>query len=526
MITAKPATVRGALINNFAGVRIDGTNATIVGSMPGEFMADRNNITRVWMDHGAWPLLTLKLYMEQTGDIGILLSQQSYFRDRQFSRSFRKDDAWSESRGRKLKDKAGRVYEGTLLEHILIQHLVQFFNVGEHNITRLESADWNDGLDMAFERGESVAFMSFYGGNLFLLADLLDVLARKKKLKKVALAREVLILLDSLSGKKVNYERPAAKRELLFDRYFKAVEPFISGKKVQVSIDELTNDLRLKAAWIFQNIRKKEKITIGDRSWFNGYYDNKGRRVEGKRDGRVRMTLTGQVFAIMSGMATEEDIRQIVRAVNVYLKNKDLGGIRLNTDFGLRHYLDLGRAFGFAYGTKENGSFFSHMTVMYAYALYKRGFAREGYNVLQSIYRMCRDGEKARIYSGVPEYFDPEGRGMYPYLTGSASWLVMTKLTQAFGIRGQYGDLALFPKLVKEEFDKAGRARADCSFAGKKISVIYINPQGLDAGRYNIKEIFLNKKKIQFFLSEEGAVIDRKRILQTAGTCRLHVLFA
>jgi len=30
--------------DNFAGVRIDGSNATIVGRQPGEFKADRNNI--------------------------------------------------------------------------------------------------------------------------------------------------------------------------------------------------------------------------------------------------------------------------------------------------------------------------------------------------------------------------------------------------------------------------------------------------------------------------------------------------
>ena len=35
--------------------------------------------------------------------------------------------------------------------------------------------------------------------------------------------------------------------------------------------------------------------------------------------------------------------------------------------------------FGFAYGEKENGAVFSHMTVMFANALYRRGFAKEGW---------------------------------------------------------------------------------------------------------------------------------------------------
>ncbi len=57
------------LLNNFAGIRVDGSNATIIGSKPGEFIADRNKIPRVWMDHGVWPFLTTQLYIDQTGDL-------------------------------------------------------------------------------------------------------------------------------------------------------------------------------------------------------------------------------------------------------------------------------------------------------------------------------------------------------------------------------------------------------------------------------------------------------------------------
>ena len=52
LLIMNPDGVRQMLLDNFAGVRIDGSNATIIGSKQGEFVADRNNITRVWMDHG------------------------------------------------------------------------------------------------------------------------------------------------------------------------------------------------------------------------------------------------------------------------------------------------------------------------------------------------------------------------------------------------------------------------------------------------------------------------------------------
>ena len=139
------------------------------------------------------------------------------------------------------------------------------------------------------------------------------------------------------------------------------------------------------------------------------------------------MTLTGQVFAIMGGIADNEQVGQITKAVDRYLKDPCIG-YRLNSNFG-EIQQNLGRAFGFAFGHKENGAMFSHMSVMYANALYKRGFVREGYEVLQSIYDLSNDFERPHV-SGYSRVHQREGRGMYPYLTGSASWLLLTMLTE------------------------------------------------------------------------------------------------
>jgi len=42
LVLNDPAKVRSALVNNFCGVKIDGSNATIIGKAAGEFVADRN----------------------------------------------------------------------------------------------------------------------------------------------------------------------------------------------------------------------------------------------------------------------------------------------------------------------------------------------------------------------------------------------------------------------------------------------------------------------------------------------------
>jgi cellobiose phosphorylase len=419
LILKDAAGMRGVFVNNFSGTRIDGSNATIIGKRRGEFIADRNNISRVWMDHGVWPLITLDLYLDKTKDINILFEETTYFRDRHLNRCGSVDSKWHSAKGNQLKDKNGRIVKGSILEHLLVQSLAPFFNVGPHNYIRLEGGDWNDGLDMAKEQGESVAFSSMYARNLLRLSELLIASGRKE----VLLAKELGTLL-----KKINYSNSNDKRRRLKE-YFAQTQPAPCGEKARFNAEKLAESLKEKAEGMMRQIREKEWLK--KEGFFNGYYDNKSRQVEGRKGKVLRMSLASQVFPIMSGVALDAQVRQIIKNVRRYLFDSKLKGFHLNTDFK-QEQPDLGRAFSFAYGEKENGAIFNHMAVMYAYALCKRGFIEEGQKVLYSIYNMATDTSKSKIYPCLPEYFNLEGRGMYSYLTGSASWFLLTLLTQVF----------------------------------------------------------------------------------------------
>ena len=481
LLMMNPTTVGEMLLNNYCGVRMDGSNATIIGSKPGEFVADRNNITRVWMDHGLWPYMTTELYIHQTGDTGLLFKDAVYFKDKQAGRGTVVDTEFSEKQGTKQLSADGKVYEGSVLEHILVQNLTAFYEVGEHNHMRLRGADWNDALDMAADRGESVAFTAAYAGNLDDLAILLTYVRDEKNVAEVEILEEMLPLIKD---NKEIYDDINGKTKLLSD-YCESVKHSVSGKKVKVSVTELIESLKSKALWIKEHLRKTEWLEEG---WFNSYYDNNGRRVEGtQEDGSVRMMLTGQVFSVMSGTATKEQIAKIAKSADKHLYFKERGGYALNTDF---HELktDLGRMFGFSYGQKENGAVFSHMTTMYGNALYKQGFAFEGYKALDTLYRQAVDVEASKIYPGIPEYFNATGRGMYHYLTGAASWYLLTVLTQMFGVKGHYGDMVLEPKLMAQQFDAKGEAGVKSLFGGRMYNVIFNNNSDADYGEYAIKD--------------------------------------
>jgi cellobiose phosphorylase len=514
LILSDPKPVREMLINNFSGVRIDGSNATIIGKNPGEFIADRNDIARVWMDHGVWPLLTLDLYIHETGDTDILFEEVSYFRDQHVFRSRACDKDYKASEGNKLRTVSGEVYKGSIFEHLIAQNLTQFFNVGEHNHLRLEGADWNDGLDMAKEFGESVAFSAMYAHNLKLLAELL---LRAGK-PDVEIAEELKILLG-----RIDYNDKKAKQKHL-DNYFYRVKSKVCGNKIKIDSALLAKNLQEKAEWLMRHIRKSEWLKEG---FFNGYYDNNKKRVEGKQAGSVRMTLTGQVFPIMAGAAEKRQINAILKSANKFLFDKKLGGYRLNTDFsrpsfktsggippkaGGQEQYNLGRAFSFVYGDKENGAFFNHMVVMYAFALYRRGFAQDGWEALSSIYKMAIDTRKSKIYPCLPEYFDGEGRGMYSYLTGSASWFVLTLLTETFGVKGKDGDLLIEPKLSPEQFKRASTISINRTFAGRKLYVSFTNRKKLGYTKYRIASATLDSKELSV-RDPKRLTISRKTLL-------------
>lgn len=487
LLIMNPDGVRQMLIDNFGGVRMDGSNATIIGTKQGEFIADRNNITRVWMDHGFWPLHTTKFYIDQTGDLCILLKENTYFKDRQEMRGTAVDESFSKEERPVLKDMQGNTAGGTVLEHLLVQNLTAFFETGAHNHMRLRGADWNDALDMAAQNGESVAFTAAYAQNLDTLAELIEALEEKKGMKLLEVAREMEILFVRDPEVFENSER---KREIL-NIYCRSCYPVISGQKTYLGVKGVTDCLRSMAAWIREHIRKTEWIADGDCGWFNSYYDNHSRQVEGVFENGVRMMLTGQVFTVMSGTASKDQVADIVKAADKYLYSEKAGGYRLNTDFG-EVKTDLGRMFGFAYGHKENGAVFSHMTTMFGNALYQRGFVKEGYRAIHSLYEQAVNFPVSRIYPGIPEYFNDRGRGMYNYLTGAASWMMMTVITRMFGARGSFGDLVLEPALLKEQFDENGRAGLTMNFGKKRWQILYTNAEHLDAGEYEIGEVYVN----------------------------------
>ena len=183
--------------------------------------------------------------------------------------------------------------------------------------------------------------------------------------------------------------------------------------------------------------------------------------------------------------------------------------------------MDLGRMFGFAFGHKENGAVFSHMATMFGNALYTRDEAEAGYKVLHSLYAHCNDFEKSKIYPGVPEYIDAKGRGVYHYLTGAASWLLVTVITQMFGIRGELGDLAFYPQLLPEQFNEEKKAGLSMIFADRSLKIVMTNEQLKKPDRYRVKRIVIDGSDYAF---TDGKPMIRREDIEALAADARHVI--
>lgn len=504
-----PSSARKEIVNNFAGVRIDGSNATIIGTKPGEFLADRNNVPRSWCDHGTWPAFVLDFYIHQSGDLDILFHKTTYWQDQFVHRSkvILKDNI--SSNNNKLTDYHGNTYLGSILEHIIIQQLSGFFNVGEHNILLLEGADWNDTYDMARDRGESVGFYAFYGKNLDRIANLLTKLY-EGGMREIVLFEEISLLIDS-AGNPIDYNSAEEKQKRL-KSFFKKVENGISGNKKRFNLSDVINDFKRKSRHIKNLINSSEWITLDDESGFyNSHYDNLGNKVDGVfENGYKQIDLTGQVMACMNHVADNSQLKGMHSAVNKLLKDDNSGGYHLCRPFPKLN-LNVGRLTGFMYGYKEHGSKWVQQNVMFAFGLLENDFVNEANDILNQVFDLCVDSKTSKIFPGMPSYFEPGDRGAYMWLTGSSAWLIFTLLTRQFGIRGKFGNLMINPKTDRSFFKKDNTMNISFRFRGKLFELEYKTDSKNSEEQYMVDKVFLNSKRVndghkspyEFIISKE-----------------------
>lgn len=325
--------------------------------------------------------------------------------------------------------------EGTLLEHLENNLRFCFNDVGEKGFPKIGHADWNDAIDAAGikHKGESVWLAQALVRSLKTLADLCEIMGE--------------------NGKKEEYLQMAK------------------------TMDERIN------------------FTGWDGEWYSRGFDDNGQVYGSKQDKEGKIFLNTQAWAVLSGVAREERLKQIVQSVDKYLNGPH--GLALFYPAFSSWVKRLGRISMFSEGTKENAAVFCHAATFMAVGYAMAGYGDKAYEAVRKI--MPNAQKDMDLYKTEPYVFaeylvGPEnpyryGEGAFTWITGSSGWNFMLATEWILGARRDFEGLRVDPCIPK----KWKRCSIRRPFRGDVYEIEIHNPSGKERG---VKQIFVDGNEI------------------------------
>ncbi|MDR3112466.1 MAG: hypothetical protein LBU55_04820 [Elusimicrobiota bacterium] len=448
-----PKGLQERTLKTLEGIRIDGTNATRFFARTKEFGSDK--INGLWCDHPYWTFQTVQILINFLGDYDFLFRDGiAYFRDAYRDRGETQDLNWTTGTIGNQKNQNDEIYKGTVIEHLLVQILTMFYDVGNNGLLKQKRADWNDAVDQV--KGENVTFTFGLALNCKEMADLLEKVCAKKDICEIEVFEELNELLNSDD----NNDDFKVRQDIL-KNYLDKINDKISGKKIKINISDILKNLRKKSELAIENANKK----AWNGYYYSGYIFDDGKSVdtifnqgsfskENPTSDDFEMFLMPQTWSLVSGGADKENFSNtVIKSVLKYLFDKGVGALKLNYPPYLSFDKKIGRITGFAAGTKENNAIFCHANLFFVWALLKREQADEAYKIFSGVNPLSHEQEIFRAGPWIPEYYvssdNPNiaGRGEYPILTGSAAWTRYLLQNFFFGVRGELDGLRIDPKL-------------------------------------------------------------------------------
>lgn len=497
-----PKGLEERTIKTLEGVRLDGTNATRFFARTKEFGSDEVN--GLWCDHPYWTAQTVMILINFLGDPKFLFKEGiGYFKDCYQNRGETKNPDWKKGYIENQKTTAKKQYSGTVIEHLLVQIMTMFYDVGQNNLLKQKRADWNDAVDQV--RGENVTFSFALAQNCNEVADLLEKIADMLNIKEIEIFEELSILIENWSNQIKDI--PSDVRTKTLTKYLNKVNDAISGKKIKIKVEKILKDLRIKAQLAIDNANKK----AWNGNYYSGYIFSNGNPVDtvfkknalnkkNPTSDDFMMMLMPQTWSLVSGGADKINASEkVIDSVFKYLFDKEVGALKLNYPAYTKFDKTIGRITGFAPGTKENNAIFSHANLFFVWALIKRGMPDEAYKVFSGINPLSHEHSIIRTGPWIPEYYvssdNPNiaGRGEYPVLTGSCAWTRYVFQNFFFGVKGVLEGLLINPKLpATKDFKECS---LKINFRNAVYDIKFKNPSLKKNS--SVKTILVNGKEIE-----------------------------
>jgi len=232
-----------------------------------------------------------------------------------------------------------------------------------------------------------------------------------------------------------------------------------------------------------------------DGSWYSRGFDDSGQVYGSKKDKAGKIFLNTQSWAILSGVARDERLKTILRAVDKHLDGPH--GLALFSPAFSSWERRLGRISMFSEGTKENAAVFCHAATFMAVAYALAGYGTKAYQAIKKIMPNAQkdmDLYKVEPYIYAEYLVGPEhpynyGEGAFTWVTGCSGWNFMAATEWILGARRELEGLKIDPCIPKK-WKKCFIRRP---FRGEIYNIEINNPKGKERG---VKQVFLDGRKL------------------------------
>ena len=247
-----------------------------------------------------------------------------------------------------------------------------------------------------------------------------------------------------------------------------------------IFITKIKNSKSETAEW--KELQQKLKNAIINVAWdgkyyLRGFFDN-GHKLGSKDNFECKIDLISQSFAILTDIASPEQITSILNAVDEQLIDKNLKIVRLLTPAFEKNEDNPGYIMNYPPGIRENGGQYTHAVAWYIQALLKVG----KFDLAYQIYQMINPIERTKTMDGALKYkLEPfviaadiysnknfEGQGGWNWYTGASGWFYRVALLDILGFKKQGNKLFIDPH-IPSSWDKF---KIDYNFQNTKYHIL------------------------------------------------------
>ena len=200
-------------------------------------------------------------------------------------------------------------------------------------------------------------------------------------------------------------------------------------------------------------------------------------------DDEGRIFLNPQSWAILAGIASEEQRDRMVRSVAEQLEGPH--GTAVLAPAYTKMRADIGRLTQKFPGTTENGSVYNHAAAFYVYALFTAGQADHAYGQLRKMIpgpELEDYLQRGQIPVFIPNHYRGDwhraprtaGRSSQLFNTGTISWFYRILIDGLFGVKGCRQGLEINPQLPTH-WDEASITR---DFRGARFNIHFRREPG------------------------------------------------